>query len=242
MKTAIITGASSGIGKAIAYELAKEEYNLLLIARRENLLSEICENLKNRYNIKAHYIAMDLSKNNDFSFIKNYFLETFDNLEVLVNNVGIGYYGEIENIKLEDIERLFWTNLFSHIFITKEFVPIMKNQGYGIIVNIVSLIAFYPIKKMSLYASTKTAQMGFFKSLRKELYRDKIKVINVYPGPTDTEFFDRLSNPLYKHKYPILDKPEKVANKVIKAIKRNKNSEVFISYWGWILAKFSGWF
>ena len=106
MKTAIITGASSGIGKAIAYELAKEKYNLLLIARRENLLSEICKELSKNYNIKAHYIVMDLSKNNDFSFIKNYFLENFDSIDVLVNNVGIGYYGEIEKISVEDVEKI----------------------------------------------------------------------------------------------------------------------------------------
>ncbi|MFZ8847426.1 MAG: SDR family NAD(P)-dependent oxidoreductase [Candidatus Hydrothermia bacterium] len=238
MKTAIITGASSGIGKAIAYELAKEKYNLLLIARRENLLSEICNELSKNYNIKAHYIVMDLSKNNDFSFIKNYFLENFDSIDVLVNNVGVGYYGEIEKISVEDIERIFWTNLFSHILITKEIVPLMKEQGYGIIVNIISLIAFYPLKKWSLYAATKTAQMGFFKSLRKELFRSNIKVINVYPGATETEFFKNLELP---YKFPKLDEPQKVAKKVVKAIKKNKNKEVFISLWGWLVQKLSVW-
>ncbi|MEO0144246.1 MAG: SDR family NAD(P)-dependent oxidoreductase [candidate division WOR-3 bacterium] len=238
MKSAIITGASSGIGRAIAYELAKNNYNLLLIARRENLLSKICQDLENTYKIKAKYIVMDLSKNNDFSYVKNYFLETFDSLDVLVNNVGIGYYGQIENISLENLEKLFWTNLFSHIFITKELVPIMKQQGYGIIVNIISLIAFFPLKNWSIYSSTKCAQMGFFKSLRRELYRHKIKVINVYPGATETEFFNSLELP---YNFPKLDKAEKVAQKVIKAIKRNRNSEVFISFSHWLFHKLSVW-
>lgn len=240
MKSAIITGASSGIGKALAYELAKERYELLLIARRESLLREICQDISKNFNTKANYLVMDLSQRNlDFSFIKNYFLENYDNLSVLVNNVGIGYYGEIENIKTEDIERLFWTNLFSHILITKELVDMMKKQGFGTIVNIISLIAFFPIKKWSLYASTKCAQMGFFKSLRRELYRNKIRVINVYPSATETEFFNNLNLP---YSFPKLDKPEKVAKKVVKFIKKNKNAEVFISPLHWLAHKLSVWF
>ncbi|MEO0202143.1 MAG: SDR family NAD(P)-dependent oxidoreductase [candidate division WOR-3 bacterium] len=238
MKSAIITGASSGIGKAIAYELAKNKYNLLLISRRKNKLTEICNDLEEKFKIKVNFLVMDLSKNNDFTFIKNYFLETFDSLDVLVNNVGIGYYGQIETITLEKVEKLFWTNLFSHIFITKELVPIMKQQGYGTIVNIISLIAFFPLKNWSIYSASKCAQMGFFKSLRKELYRNKIKVINVYPGATETEFFDNLELP---YKFPKLDKAEKVAQKVMKAIKKNKNSEVFISFSHWIFHKLSVW-
>ncbi|MCS7245134.1 MAG: SDR family NAD(P)-dependent oxidoreductase [candidate division WOR-3 bacterium] len=240
MKSAIITGASSGIGKAIAYELAKEKYELLLIARRENLLNEICEDIRNKFKTKVNYLIIDLSnRNSNFSFIKDYFLENYDNLNILVNNAGIGYYGEIENLRMEDIERLFWTNLFSHILITKDLVDIMKKQGFGTIVNIISLIAFFPIKKWSLYASTKSAQMGFFKSLRRELYRNRIRVINVYPSATETEFFNNLNLP---YRFPQLDKPEKVAKKVVKFIKKNKNAEVFISPLHWLAHKLSVWF
>jgi short-subunit dehydrogenase len=80
--------------------------------------------------------------------------------------------------------------------------------------------------------------MGFFKSLRKELFRSNIKVINVYPGATETEFFKNLELP---YKFPKLDEPQKVAKKVVKAIKKNKNKEVFISLWGWLVQKLSVW-
>jgi short-subunit dehydrogenase len=236
-KSAIITGASSGIGKSIAYELAKKKYDLLLIARTEELLQQICAELTQKFGIKAHYISMDLSKKNDFSIIGQRFLEIYDTLDVLVNNAGVGYYGEIETINPENIEALFWTNVFSHILITKELIPIMKQQGYGKIVNIISLIVFFPLKKWSLYAASKSAQMNFFRSLRRELKRYRIRVINVYPSSTKTGFFRNLNLP---YEFPTYDDPLTVARKVIKAIE-NKKNEVFISPLHWLGRLFYLW-
>ncbi len=242
MKTAIITGASSGIGRATALELAKEGVNLLLLSRNEEKLKHLADEIRSLHEVKVLYIPFDLHKNRNYDLIVNIALENFDSLDILVNNAGIGYAGSIEQISTQDIEKIFWTNLFSHILLTKSVVPYMKQQERGSIVNIISLVAFRPMKYWGLYNASKSAMEGYFKTLRQEVKKYGIDVINVYPGWTDTAFFEnagieqKVKNSFIKR---FMDSPEFVARRVVKAIKKRKK-EVYMHWWGWLLAKCHG--
>ncbi len=242
MKTAIITGASSGIGRAIAWELAKEGTDLLLLSRNEEKLRALAGEIQSRTGRKVLYIPFDLAKGRNYDLIANIALENFDSIDILVNNAGIGYAGSIEQITAEDIEKIFWTNVFSHILLTKSVYPYMKQQERGFIVNIISLVAFKPIKYWGLYNASKSAMEGYFKTLRQEVKKYGIHVINVYPGWTDTAFFEnagieqKVKNSFIKR---FMDSPEFVAKKVVKAIKKKKK-EVYMHWWGWLLAKCHG--
>ncbi len=243
MKNAIITGASSGIGRAIACEMAKEGYNLLLISRNAERLKGITEDVRKKFNVKALYVPFDLYKNRNYELIVQVALESLDSIDVLVNNAGIGPRHRIEEITQEEIERIFWTNFFSHVLLTKHVIPYMKEQESGVIANIISLVAFYPIKYWSLYNASKAAMESFFKTLRKELKGTGITITNVYPGWTDTEFFENAGINKEKLKKKIagylMDSPEYVARKVVRGIKKRKK-EVFMHWWGWLLAKIHG--
>ncbi len=237
MKSAIITGASSGIGEALAYKMASKGYDLLLVARNEEKLRNISERIRSSYRTKAIYLKFDLQQSRNYEHIVNIALESLDGIGVLVNNAGVGINAKADEIELEDVERLFWTNILSHILLTKHVLGIMKQQEYGKIVNIISLIAFFPLKYWQLYTATKMAQEGFFKSLKLELKGTGIDVINVYPGRTKTQFFKRAN---IKENYRFMDSPEFVASKVMKAIEGRGSKEVFMHWWGWLLSKIHG--
>ncbi len=242
MKTAIITGASSGIGRAIAWELAREGTDLLLLSRNEEKLRTLSKEIQTATGRKVLYIPFDLSSGRNYDLITNIALENFDSIDILVNNAGIGYSGSIEEITREDIERIFWTNLFSHILLTRSVIPYMKQQERGFIVNIISLVAFKPMKYWGLYNASKSAMEGYFKTLRQEVKKYGIHVINVYPGWTDTSFFEnagieqKVKNSFIKR---FMDSPEFVARKTVKAIKKKKKA-VYMHWWGWLLAKCHG--
>ncbi|MDT8337236.1 MAG: SDR family oxidoreductase [Candidatus Izemoplasmatales bacterium] len=181
---AVITGASSGIGKELAYRFAKKEYDLILIARREDRLTEIKNNLE-KLNVKVEILKYNLSNlESCINLISN--LETKE-IEIFVNNAGFGVYGHSITNDTDKEFNMIDLNIKTLHFLTKEIIKIMNK---GTIINVSSMAAFLPTPLLASYAATKAYVYSYSEALRYELLKKEIpiNVMTVCPGPVKTEF------------------------------------------------------
>ncbi|PIV23338.1 MAG: oxidoreductase [Deltaproteobacteria bacterium CG03_land_8_20_14_0_80_45_14] len=186
-KVVIITGASSGIGAALAKAFSQREARVVLTARRLEKLKEAARNCPN----ETLCVRSDVTNVKDRQDLINQTLSQWNRVDILVNNAGSGMYGKLESIKEREIRNLFEVNILSIIFLTQMVLPIMKSQGEGLIVNISSIAGLVShSNNVAPYISTKHAVIGFSRGLVKDLQGTKIKVNVVCPYLTLTEFFD----------------------------------------------------
>ncbi|MCS7244565.1 MAG: 3-oxoacyl-[acyl-carrier-protein] reductase [candidate division WOR-3 bacterium] len=219
MKTAIITGASKGIGKAIAYKFAQNNYNLGLIARSETLLNEIKEDLKKSYGIEVLIYIVDVSDYKKAEEVVDDFYKRFSRIDVLVNNAGITDDKFLVRISESDWDNIISVNLKSVFNYCKFVSKYMIKQRSGVIVNISSISGIVGNAGQTSYASTKSAIIGFTKSLAKELGSRNVRVNAIAPGFILTDMTEKLSEEI-KNSY--LDRislkrfgtPEEIANVV----------------------------
>lgn len=180
IKTVLITGASSGIGYAFAEIYAKHSYNLILVARREEKLKELKENLEKRYNISVLVEQMDLSKKENLELL----VKKYKYIDILINNAGFGQYGNFSTYGVELDISMINLNIVTPIILTKYFAKDMKSGSK--IINIASTAGFQPIPLMATYGATKSFLVDFTLAIQKE-YRE-IKIVLFCPGETQTEF------------------------------------------------------
>ena len=189
-KIALITGASSGIGKSLSLELSKEGYELILSSRNIDLLNETADFVQ-RLGGKAHVIDMDIS---DDKSVEKLFIESekIGFVDVVVNNAGFGKFDKIENLSIYDWDRQLSVNLRGSFLITKFFsTPMIRNKkGTIVFINSVAGKKAYPYS--SAYVASKFGLLGFSRSVREELRGHNIKVISVHPGAVDTAFWENV--------------------------------------------------
>ena len=188
MKVVLITGASSGIGKELAKQFAAHDYDLVLMARRENLLQEFCEELRREYRIQADCFACDLAK--DPKAVYDFCKEKGYTVSVLVNNAGYGDYGRFDASDLEKDLGMIELNNKALVAMTYYFLDDMKRQGYGHILNTGSVASFIPGPYMAVYYATKSFVMSFSMALREELRKENIHVSVLCPAPTKSDFWE----------------------------------------------------
>ncbi|MCK4844937.1 MAG: SDR family NAD(P)-dependent oxidoreductase [Candidatus Heimdallarchaeota archaeon] len=186
-KVIIITGASSGIGRVIATELANYNPKLVIIARRAKKLLETSRLLKEK-GIEFIPIVGDVRNNEDLEKIIEATLQKFGTIDILVNNAGLGKVNLFVNQTEEDIDQLIDTNIKALIKLTRKTLPIMKENGEGHIVNISSSIFLFPSYPFAVYSATKAAVKVFSDCIREEVKNYGIEISTVLPGPYNTEF------------------------------------------------------
>ena len=186
-KVAIITGASSGIGEAAARVLAAEGANLVITARREEKLSTLVNDFKLK-GTKAIYVVGDASKEETALQTVEAAMKEFGRIDILLNNTGIGNYKELVDTSAAEYDEMMITNMRSTFLFTRFVVPSMILQGSGTILIISSMAGINGYPGQAVYCATKFAQMGFAKSLDKELRPKGIKVGVICPGGVKTEF------------------------------------------------------
>jgi NADP-dependent 3-hydroxy acid dehydrogenase YdfG len=186
-KTALITGASAGIGWASAIALAGEGANLVITARRQERLAEL-EAIVQTAGGKAVSLEGDSKEEGTAHKAVDLAVETFGSLDILVNNVGIGNYKNIVETSVEDYDEMMDTNVRSTFLFTRYAVPVMIKQGSGTILMISSMAGIYGFGGEAVYCATKFAQVGFAQALDKELRPHGIKVGAICPGGVKTEF------------------------------------------------------
>jgi short-subunit dehydrogenase len=210
-KTAVVTGASSGIGRAAAVELARRGANLVLAARRTDRLDEVvreCEALGAR----AKAVAADVTSRDDCRRL----IDAAGDVDVLVNNAGFAVFDAIESAKPEDLEAMMETNYFGTVWCTQAVLPRMLARGAGTIVNVASIAGIMGYARMGGYCATKFAMVGFTEALRDEVIGRGVRVALVCPGTTETEFFvkaERGKMPGASRLIPAV-KPERVARAI----------------------------
>lgn len=186
-KTAIVTGASSGLGAAIASQLIKHETRVFGLARSSEKLNAIEQELGNLF----FPVVLDIT---DQAAVAKWFSQTFSNgyhPDILINNAGAGIFGKIEELPLEQWKRMMDTNLNGMYFLTREVVPLMKaNSESSHIINVGSILGKTSGMNKSAYSTTKFGVQGFSEALFKELRFSNIKVTCFNPGSIDTTFFE----------------------------------------------------
>ncbi|UOY92044.1 SDR family oxidoreductase [Ectobacillus sp. JY-23] len=190
-ETVLITGASGGIGKELAYLFAKDGYHLVLIARDGSRLKSIANELQNKYGTQVTMIAKDLSNQEAVSEVYKELQEKRVQVDYLVNNAGFGLFGEFAKTDLDKELNMIDLNIKTLTHLTKLFLTGMMERNKGGILNVASTAAFQPGPLMAVYYATKAYVLSFTEALDNELKDTNIKVAALCPGPTQTEFSSR---------------------------------------------------
>lgn len=195
-KNAIITGASRGIGKAIALRLAENGVNLALASRTKETLDATVNEIKNKTGSKVIGVPTDVSKLEDLKNLVDLALKEFKNIDILINNAGVSSQYPFEKQPLEDIEMLAHTNYLGYVRLIRLIIPHMIERKQGAIINMVSGSTLVdPVPRTFLtYSSLKVGLRAFSKGLFWEMRDHGIKVTSILPGVADTDLTGKLEN------------------------------------------------
>lgn len=190
--TALVTGASRGIGLAIARELADAGYNLALVARSAEALAHVAEEIKTATAVQVKTIVADLAAETSYSQVVAETVQTFGGLDLLVNCAGIAQQGSFTDVSPAQWDTIFAVNAKAPFFICKEALPYLKQSPKPIIINIASVVGFKGYIHQSVYSSSKHALTGFTKVLAKEVQPFGIRVHLISPGGVATEMVKKM--------------------------------------------------
>lgn len=198
--TALITGASKGIGREFVLEFARHGVDVVVVARSKKLLSELALFVKNKHSIKAHVVCIDLSIQNAAEELYEILEKKNLTIDYLINNAGFGDHGEFINSDFKKQSEMINLNILTLTKLTHLIIQGMKKRKYGKILNLASVAAFQPGPLMSVYFATKHFVLGFSEALSEELKPHNIQVTALCPGPTESDFgkvanFKMLKNP-----------------------------------------------
>lgn len=186
-KVVLITGASSGIGKALAFDFAKFGSKLVLAARSKDKLDEIAETLMSKYNSEVLTIKTDVSNESETNLMVEKALEHFGAIDILVNNAGIATYEPLLKDEPANMKKVMDVNYWGTVYSTRAVLPSMIMRGSGHIINVSSVAGLRAVPNIANYSATKHAVNGFTEALRLELAQYGIKVLLVCPTSTKTE-------------------------------------------------------
>jgi uncharacterized protein len=189
-KTALVTGASGGIGKAIAHQFAKDGVNLVIAARSTTVLNQLASDWIKAHGVQVSVIAADLSESGAAQALYEEVEQRGIAIDYLVNNVGYGLYGLFKDTRLEDVLAMMRINMETLTILTNRFLPgILARKGR--IMNVASTAAFQPGLYMAVYYATKSYVLSFSEALASELAGSGVTMTALCPGPTRSGFQDK---------------------------------------------------
>jgi short-subunit dehydrogenase len=233
-KWALITGASAGIGTALARELAAGGTNLVLTARRRDRLAGLATELSAKHNVRTLVCVADLAQPLGLQQIFSFTEEKNIAIDLLANNAGFGAYGEFHKIPLERIVEMTQVNVTAVVHLTHLFLPGMIARGGGDILIVASTAAFQAVPYISTYAATKSFDLHFAEGLAEEVRQYGVRVCGLCPGPTETEFFQVAGQRLSKRL--AAETAEKVAHVGLAGLAAGKSS-VISGFTNWVGAE-----
>ena len=228
----LITGASSGIGKEFARQLAARGMHLVLTARREELLKELAEELHTRHGTRTELIVGDLAGTTFAGHLYETIKSKGIQIELLVNNAGAGYVGTIQDADVRRMAQLVELNIRSLTELTYLYLHEMLTRKHGAIINVASVAAFQPVAYMPVYAASKAFVLHFSEALWAETRDQGVTVMAMCPGTTQTDFFDSagVGGWLKKHRSQTVDQVVKAAFKGLRK-KRQYYISGWLNYW-----------
>ncbi|MFC3126914.1 SDR family oxidoreductase [Pseudoroseomonas globiformis] len=233
-RVVVITGASSGIGRATAYAFAERGDHLVLAARRAERLEELareCEGM----GVHALAVPTDTTDEDQVRHLAGQALEHFGRIDVWFNNAGVGVFGRFEDIPPEAWRRVIETNLFGYVHGARAAMPVFRRQGHGVLIQNASIVGRIAKPDSTAYATSKFAVRGLSEALRQEvLDQPGIQICTILPSVIDTPFFQHAAN--YSHRRvraaPPVYTPEKVAQAVLRLVD-NPRAETPIGGFAW---------
>jgi NAD(P)-dependent dehydrogenase (short-subunit alcohol dehydrogenase family) len=185
-KTALITGASRGLGRAMSLALAESGADLALVGRNSAKLEETAEGAR-AHGGKVETFLADVSDEASVRGLEKDVLARFPRIDILINNAGINVRKAVTDFTLEEWNRVLATNVTGVFLMCRSFVPQMKGHGYGRVINLTSTMSHVSMPQRTLYSTTKAGLLGFIRALALELASEKITVVGISPGPFATE-------------------------------------------------------
>lgn len=238
MKSTLITGASSGIGEAFARRLAAGGHNLVLVARSETKLHELCDELMLKHGITAHYVSTDLTAYGAHDELYRETMRHGFEVDWLINNAGFGGMGDFVELDLERALDMIALNVSTVVSLTHLYLEGMRERRGGKIINVSSAAGFQPIPFMAVYAATKAFVTSFSEALAEENRPFGIQVMALCPGSTQTNFFaaSNIERPVTVKGQQT---PEQVVETALRGIKGGKSKVVsgLTNYIGSLLGK-----
>ncbi len=228
MKTALITGASSGIGAAFARELAARKIDLILVARSQEKLQQLAEQLQEKFQIRTETIVQDLTQTGAARSLYDAIAQKGGTVDLLINNAGFGDYGAFADRELQRQVDMIQLNITALVELTYLFLPQMKQRGSGGIINVSSIAGFQPLPYMSVYAATKAFVLNFSEALWAENKDSGVRILALCPGATESNFFKEAAFPSSfagKNKSGYTS-AEEVVRDALKALEKNHSTVV----------------
>lgn len=250
---AVVTGAASGIGRALAVRLAQEGASLAIADIRAAELDETARIMKtagdSSGSVTTHIV--DVSDKNRVAAFAREVVEAHGRANLLINNAGVGLYGTAEQLSIEDIEWLMGVNFWGVVYGVKHFLPILRPQPQAHIVNISSIFGIVGPVGHSAYAASKFAVRGFTESLRHELAGSAVKVSVVHPGGVNTNIVDNArpgagaDQAAIERERAIFNmaartSPEKAADRIVRGILRDEE-RILVGVDAWMMDRIQRW-
>lgn len=222
-RIALVTGGSTGIGRATARALARDGARVAICARTEPDLEEAAGEIRSEGG-EVLPVPADVSRREDVEHLAERVRDELGPVDVLVNNAGIGLFAPLEELSVDDFDRCFGVNVRGVFLCCKAFAPAMAERGDGVVVNVASLAGknFFP--EGSVYAGSKHAVMGLSKSLMVELRDRGVRVLTVCPGSVDTPFFDKAEG--HDPDRDRIVSPEDVAELIVESVRLSDRGTV----------------
>ena len=237
-KWAVVTGASSGIGENFAKQLAQEGLNLILVARREDRLQALAQELKSKSSIEVEVLTADLSEENSCREIFTKSTAKGRKIHVLINNAGSGFYGPFLNQDMNAYKTMIKLNVLALTELSHYFLEHMKTHGEpSYLTNIASVTAYHTVPHFNVYGSTKHYVHNFTLALAAEYKDSNIHITCVNPGATETEFIARATAGIRPIGQLGLMKSSVVASMAIRAMKKHQTN-IITGCFNWITAHF----
>ncbi len=237
MAVALVTGASGGIGLAIARELASRKHGVMLVARSGDTLKKNCEEIRREFGVTADYLALDLATPGAPAAVNDWVEKSGHEMDLLVNKAGYGFLGALPDLPEKEFQGMIQLNMVTLASLCRLFAPGLKKQPKAFILNVASTAAYQAIPTLSLYAATKAFVLLLSRGLRWELKGTSVSVSCLCPGPTSTGFIERAQLKFMEAKAEKFSMtPEKVAGMAVNAMFAGK-AEIIPGFTNWLSSK-----
>ena len=223
---ALVTGASGGIGEAFARVLAAGGTDLVLVARRTELLESLAETIRSAHGVTVEVMAADLTVEEDVARVAARLVEPERPIDTLINNAGVGVNGRFSDIDLESHRRVIALNVEGVVALTHAALPLMTRRGRGWVINVSSLGGLAPGPMFAVYSATKAFINSLSDSLHEEVRRDGVVVTAICPGATATDFGTNAGSTADNLPSILIQSPEAVARQSLAAAARGRSVKV----------------
>ncbi len=240
MAFALITGASGGIGWALAKELASRKHDVLLLARSKDTLIKNCEELRSRFRVNADYLSIDLSQIDAAVQVNRWLTEKNYTIDILINNAGYGLWGKLTDIPRGDLNQMMQLNMNTLADFCRVLIPELAKNKHAFILNVASTASYQAVPTLTTYAATKAFVLLFSRGLRWEMKGGPVSVSCVCPGTTTTGFIERANMKFIEKKAEKFSMTAEDVARISVNGMFSRKAEIIPGFLNWITAKLVG--